>query len=143
MLPQIKEATMKSHVVLTIEATRKRFLARLGRHLLLLPLLAMVASPQPARAQSGQSSTPDAQTLQVLMQRIDELEARVRQLEAAQRQPASAATLSAPQQPVSSPSQATPPQTSPATSLSNQPKRTLRRNMNPNRPNMRRPSAWT
>ena len=109
---------MKSHVLLTIEATRKRFLGRLGRHLLLLPLLAMVASPHALRAQSGQSATPDPQTLQALIQRIDQLEARVRQLEAAQRQPAPAATLSAPQQPASSPSQVPPPPTLPATSLS-------------------------
>ena len=118
MLPQLKEAAMKSHVLLTIEATRKRFLARLGRHLLLLPLLAMVASPQAVRAQSGQSATPDPQTLQALIQRIDQLEARVRQLEAAQRQSASTATLPTPQQPASAPSQVPPPPTSPATSLS-------------------------
>jgi hypothetical protein len=107
---------MKSHVLLTIEATRKRFFGRFGGHLLLLPLLGMVVSPESVRAQSGPTATTDQQTLQALVQRIDQLEARVRQLEAAQHQPASAATPLAPQQTASTPAQ-TPP-SSPATSLS-------------------------
>ena len=67
---------MKSHVLLTIETTRKRFLGRLGRYLLLLPLFGMVVSPNSLRAQAGQTS--DQQTVQALVQRIDQLEARVR-----------------------------------------------------------------
>jgi len=111
---------MKSHVLLTIEATRGRYLGRLGRHLLLLPLLGMVVSPESVRAQSGQAASPDQQTVQALVQRIDQLEARVRQLEAAQRQPAapSAASPLSPQQPASATSPAALPPTGPATSLS-------------------------
>jgi len=111
---------MKSHVLLTIDATRKRFLGRLGRRLLLLPLLGMVVSPTSVWAQSGQTATPDQQTLQALVQRIDQLEARVRQLEAAQRQPvaASAVPVSAPQQSASTPAQTPPQPSAPATSLS-------------------------
>jgi len=103
---------MKSLVLLTIEATRKRFLGRLSRHLLFLPLLGMVVCPKPVRAQSGPTATADQQTLQALVQRIDQLEARVRQLEATQRQPASGSVAAAPtgQQtaPASAPSQTLP-----------------------------------
>ncbi len=118
-----KEVTMKSHVFYTIEATHKRFLGRFGRRPLLLPLLAMVVSPTAVRAQSGQTATPDQQTLQALAQRIDQLEARVRQLEAAQHQPTAApvATEPAVQQPASAPApapaQAPPRQPGPTTSL--------------------------
>jgi hypothetical protein len=58
----------------------------LGKSLLVLLLLAMMLRPGSMFAQSGQAAVPDQQTLQALLQRIDQLEARVRQLEAAQRQ---------------------------------------------------------
>ena len=63
-------------------------------------------------AQSGPAASPDAATLQALLQRIDQLEARVRQLEAAQHGSApSSAIVETRQQPaagprVSGPSQA-------------------------------------
>jgi hypothetical protein len=112
---------MKSHVLLTIETTRKRFLGRFGRYLLLLPLFGMVVSPNSLRAQAGQTS--DQQTVQALVQRIDQLEARVRQLEAAPHQPTAAPPAAGPaaqSTPASGPAfaQGLPPQPSPATSLS-------------------------
>jgi len=75
---------------LLIERARKRLSKSgkcpgFGKYLLLLPLLAMMASPALMRAQTEQAAAPDQQTLQALLQRIDQLEARVRQLEAAQR----------------------------------------------------------
>ena len=59
--------------------------------LLLLALFAMMLSPVPMGAQTEPAAAPDQQTLQALLQRIDQLEARVRQLEAAQHPLASAA----------------------------------------------------
>jgi hypothetical protein len=60
----------------------------LATFLFLLPLLGMLVSPTIGQAQSPASSapvaTPDQQTMQALLQRIDQLEARVQQLEAAQ-----------------------------------------------------------
>ena len=118
-----KEVTMKSQFFYTVEATRKRFLGTFGRRPLLLPVLAMVVSPTAAPAQSGQTATSDQQTLQALVQRIDQLEARVRQLEAAQHQPTAAPVGAEPavQQPTpapgSAPAQAPATQPKPATSL--------------------------
>ncbi len=86
---------MKFHFLLPIEANQTRFCRRFGGHLLLLCLV-MLASPKLVRAQSGQPATPDQQTLQALVQRIEELEARVRQLEAAQRQPNSGSVAAEP-----------------------------------------------
>ena len=95
---------MKFFFLLPIEANQTRFCGRFGRQLLLLSLV-MLASPKLVRAQSGQPATPDQQTLQALVHRIDELEARVRQLEAAQRQASAGSVAAEParQQPGSAP----------------------------------------
>jgi hypothetical protein len=66
-------------------ATRRRLRGRCGRGLSVLALLGLLVSPKLTRAQSGATATAEQQTLQALLQRIDQLEARVRQLEAAQR----------------------------------------------------------
>lgn len=55
-------------------------------HFWMLLLLAVVLSSKPAYAKPKESATPDQQTLQTLLERIDRLEARVRQLESMQRQ---------------------------------------------------------
>jgi hypothetical protein len=101
---------MKSPFFLFIRATRKRWPGGSGIHLLLM-LLATFVSPGRLWPQSAPPATsttvsttapataPDAQTLQALLQRIDQLEARVRQLEEERHEPApgparSRATLS-------------------------------------------------
>jgi type II secretory pathway component PulJ len=61
---------------------------RLAAFLFLVSLLAMLLTPTVGQAQSPAASapvaTPDQQTMQALLDRIDQLEARVQQLEAAQ-----------------------------------------------------------
>lgn len=69
-----------------VRTTLRRCSGTLGRFLLLLPLLGTSLTSISA-AQSVPATSPDQQTLQMLLQRIDQLEARVRQLEAAQHPP--------------------------------------------------------
>ena len=119
---------MKYATLLLLAGTRGRLPGRSGRYKLgsylwLLPLLAILVSPKVVRAQSGPTASPDAQTLQALMRRIDQLEARVRQLEAAQHlsSPVSATTAVARQQPASAPAGPLRQQSSPATSADEPP----------------------
>jgi hypothetical protein len=81
-----------------VRTTLRRRSMTLGRYLLLLSLLGASLTSVSA-AQSVPATSPDQQTLQMLLQRIDQLETRVRQLEAAQHPPAAdvAASAAAPQ----------------------------------------------
>ena len=86
---------MKVPVFLFVDSMR-RCLASSCWILALLLAAAMGMNPGLLRAQEN-AATPDPQTLQRLLERIDQLEARVRQLEAARTQP-SAASSAEPQQ---------------------------------------------
>jgi len=59
-------------------------------------LLGILVSTTILRAQQPAAAAADKQTLQLLPQRIDQLEARVQQLEAAKQQPAPVSLPSAP-----------------------------------------------
>jgi hypothetical protein len=72
-----------------------RHLARSRSHLLLLTSLALLFGRSLRAQQANDSMTVDKQTLQFMLQRIDELEARVRQLEADKQQAAGVNTFSA------------------------------------------------
>src|SRR6267143_319718 len=74
-----------SRVLLALELTGWR--VRRGILSLLLGSLATATILQAQQPKPGDLTAPDKQTLQLLLQRIDQLEARVRQLEA-ERQPA-------------------------------------------------------
>lgn len=69
-----------------VAATHRRRCGTFARGLWLLPLLVIWVTPT-CLAQSAPPPAPDQATLQMLLQRIDQLEARVRQLEAAQQRP--------------------------------------------------------
>jgi len=70
-----------------IGAARRRSIGRFATYILLLPALAMFLSIGLLQAQSSEPPTTDQQTIRLLMERIDKLEARVQQLEAAQHSP--------------------------------------------------------
>src|SRR5579864_2298746 len=86
---------MKVLVSLFVDRMRRRFASL--RMLVLLLAVAMEMNPGLLRAQENAAKNPDPQTLQLLLQRIDQLEARVRQLEAARTQ-ASATSSAEPHQ---------------------------------------------
>jgi hypothetical protein len=75
-----------SRIHLWMDPTGTRSTGRSVARVLLLLWLAALVSPRPALAESGHTATPDQQTLQALLERIDRLEARVQQLESMQRQ---------------------------------------------------------
>ncbi|HEX9112571.1 MAG TPA: hypothetical protein VF845_13910, partial [Terriglobales bacterium] len=86
---------MKVPVFLFVDSMRRYFASSFWIFALLLAT-AMGMNPGLLRAQEN-AATPDPQTLQRLLERIDQLEARVRQLEAARAQP-SVASSAEPQQ---------------------------------------------
>jgi hypothetical protein len=92
-----KEATMKVLVSLFVDRMRRRFASL--RMLVLLLAIAMGMNPGLLRAQENAAKNPDPQTLQLLLQRIDQLEARVRQLEAARTQPSATSSAEPHQEP--------------------------------------------
>ncbi len=73
---------MKIPYLLLVESLR-RHCSRSFRTLVFLLAMAAVVSPGLLQAQTDPAKNLDPQTVQVLLQRIDQLEARVRQLEAA------------------------------------------------------------
>jgi len=77
--------TTMSRTYLCMNRIRRHSMRRSVRGVLLL-LFAALISLKPAQAKSGETATPDQQTLQALLQRIDRLEARVQQLESTQKQ---------------------------------------------------------
>ena len=81
---------MKVPVFPFVDSMRRRFPS--FRKLVLLLAIAMGMNPGLLRAQANPEKSPDPQTLQVLLDRIDRLEARVRQLEAARTQPPAASS---------------------------------------------------
>lgn len=70
-----------------IGTARQRLAGRFGNCLLLLSVMGMFLSSDILRAQSSDGGTTDQQTIKLLMERVDKLEARVRQLEEAQHAP--------------------------------------------------------
>jgi hypothetical protein len=70
---------------LCMNRIRRHSMRRSVRGVLLL-LFAALISLKPAQAKSDDAATPDQQTLQALLERIDRLEARVQQLESMQKQ---------------------------------------------------------
>src|ERR1700693_2352812 len=72
---------MKVPVFLVVDSMRRRFPS--FRELVLFLVIAMGMNPGLLRAQANSEKSPDPQTLQALLDRIDRLEARVRQLEEA------------------------------------------------------------
>src|ERR1700756_2426141 len=79
---------MKVPVCLFVDSMRRRFPS--CRKLMLLLVIAIGMNPGLLRAQANPEKSPDPQTLQALLDRIDRLEARVRQLEAARAHPPAA-----------------------------------------------------
>jgi len=106
---------MKIPFLFFSESVRKIRTADL--RLLGFSLILVLAAPRSVHAQTEQAKNLDAQTLETLLLRIDQLEARVRQLEAERTPPAPAvASESKPQAaPAFTTAQATPP--APATEL--------------------------
>jgi len=93
-----------SPILSLIEAMRRHSISRFANYLFLLPVLGMLLNADVLRAQSSENGTTDQQTIKLLMERIDKLEARVQQLEAVQHAPIA----------VSSRKEVTSPQTAPA-----------------------------
>ena len=92
---------MKVPVFLFVESMRRCFASSFWIFALLLAI-AMGMNPGLLRAQDKPGQNPDAQTLQMLLQRIDQLEARVRHLEAAGAQLSVASSAEAQQKPAPS-----------------------------------------
>jgi hypothetical protein len=78
--------TTMSRTYLCMNRIRRHSMRRSVRGVLLVLLFAALVGLRPAQAKSGETATPDQQTLQALLQRIDRLEARVQQLESTQKQ---------------------------------------------------------
>ena len=77
-----------SRTYLCMNRIRRHSMRRSVRGVLLVLLFAASVGLRPAQVESGETATPDQQTLQALLQRIDRLEARVQQLESMQGQAA-------------------------------------------------------
>jgi hypothetical protein len=92
---------MKVPVCLFVDSMRRRFPS--FRKLMLLLMIAIGMNPGLLRAQANPEKSPDPQTLQALLDRIDRLEARVRQLEAARAQPPAASSPEVQQPPAPPP----------------------------------------
>src|ERR1700680_5180249 len=96
---------MKVPVFLCVCSVRRRFPS--VRKLVLFLVIAIGMNPGLLRAQANSEKSPDPQTLQALLDRIDRLEARVRQLEAA-RAASPVATNPEPQRPETPPAVVSP-----------------------------------